>query len=253
MAKKITTKEDIVNPNSICIFTDCSFSKYDKYIVLPDGSTKLIGVTAPAYCIYVGDHMVEQWYNIVPGLSSQEGEHYAIMLAIQAVYRYSHFPKINIFSDSLTTVCAIRERNIRYMYDDPNRLAKMDQKYLIEPIYDLMNNGIPIDFYYVPGHVKMRSDDSIQSAKVSFENNNPWVGKVDLPLVRYIAMGNNAVDEYSTTMLRSYCDSTRPSMYNQYISPIQYFYRPFTPEQIAEYKKLVLYSKERLVDGYFYE
>lgn len=256
MIKRFTSKEDIVNPNSVCIFADSSFARYPKSIESENDDTKYVGDTAPAYCIYIGNHLVEQWYNIVPNLTSQEGEHYAILLAIQAAYRYRFYPKINIFSDSLTTVCALRERNIRYMYNDPERLARMNQQYLVEPVYAIIQNGFPIEFYHVPGHVNIRGDkDAMLRAKESFEHNNPWVGKVDLPLIRFMAMGNCTVDEYSTTMLRSYLDARDEAIntYNHYSDPIHYFYQPFNNAQIAQYKSLVCYSKDKMMDGIYYD
>ena len=250
--KIITYKEMLVNPNSVCIFADCSFARYDKPSIDEHNNSKLIGDTAPAICVYIGDYMVEQYFNIVRGITSQEGEHYAVLLAIQAAYKYRNFPHIRIFSDSSSTIGAIRERNIKYMYEEPDRLAKNDQKFITEPMYDLIQFGIPIEFYHVSGHMSQKDKD-VAHAKEVFEKNNPWVGEVDVPLIRYMIMGNCATDEYSTAMLKTYAKPSPTSMYKECRQAIQYFYRPLSKEQLNEYKRLTSYSKERWVDNHKFE
>lgn len=244
-----TYKEMLVNPSSVCIFADCSFDKYNEPIYDLEGKKRLVGDTAPAYCVYIGDYMVEQRFEIIRGLTSQEGEHYAVFLAIQAAWRYRNFPHIRIFSDSLTTITALRERNIKYMYEEPNRLANTTQKYVIEPMYAIMQTGIPIEFYHVSGHMNQKSEKDLMHAKESFEQRNPWVGEVDIPLIRYTIMGNCATDEYSTAMLRTYAKPSPTSLYHEpKEEAIEYFYRPFTQAQIEYYKSLTFYSKDRWLD-----
>ena len=72
-------------------------------------------------------------------------------------------------------------------------------------IYTILANRIFLEFYHVKGHVDLRNKASLAHAKYLFLKSNPFVGDdATDDLIYYIAMGNNDVDYYSTTILKSF-------------------------------------------------
>ena len=205
-------QSDLFNSDSVCIFTDSSFKESPK---CKSGTS--IGTTAPAYCVYFNNSCIEQDFHILHDSTSQQGEMYAMLLGIRASYRYRNWCKyIRIFSDSQNTVFAIRDRMINWASSTNNGIKILgsdgsikNQNYLMMIVNEIMSNNIPLILYHVKGHVDIKSWESVKHSKELFERSNPFVGKVDDALIYQLAMGNNAVDEYSTVMLRSHINDEK--------------------------------------------
>lgn len=221
-------KYDLFNSDSICIFTDSSFKKYKH---LP--TTTAVGVTAPAFCIYRGDYLIEQGFHILHDSTSQQGELYAMLLGVMASYKYRNFPHIRLFSDNQNAVFSVREWIFKWAMETANGRRTLgpdgrinNQDYIMDIIYTIISNNIYLELYHVKGHVDIKNRDSIQTSRSLFERSNPWVGRIDDPLVFQLAMGNNAVDEYSTVMLRDHIYDDRYST-KDLVKAVEIGYAPF--------------------------
>ena len=235
-------QSDLFNSDSVCIFTDSSFKESPK---CKSGTS--IGTTAPAYCVYFNNSCIEQDFHILHDSTSQQGEMYAMLLGIRASYRYRNWCKyIRIFSDSQNTVFAIRDRMVNWASSTNNGIKILgsdgsikNQGYLMMIVNEIMSNNIPLILYHVKGHVNIKSDPSIISARKTFLQSNPFITKIDNNDIYRIAMGNNAVDEYSTVMLRSNIDNPRYKISKTSKKEISVEYYKF---DINRYSKLVNYK-----------
>jgi len=194
---------DIFNDNSVCIFTDSSFKNMsnDKNIA--------VGITAPSICIYIGTDIVYQDFYILHNSTTQQGELYAILMGVMKSYLYKDYKNIRLFSDSQVSIFGIRDRIFKWVRstkEGKNILGEngsiKNQDYIMDIVYYILYNNIPIEFYHVKGHVK-KSYDSILKAKNTFKNSNNIIEAVDDALIYMISSANNYVDNYSTDMLYS--------------------------------------------------
>lgn len=203
-------KYELFNPDSICIFTDSSFRK-DKHL----SQTIAIGTTAPAYCVYNGDYCIEQGFHILHNSTSQQGELYAMLLGVMVAYKYRNYPHIRIFADNQNAVFSVREWIFKWVMETSNGRHTLgpdgrinNQDYIMDIIYTIISNNIYLEFYHIKGHVNIKDRESVLVAKDLFERSNPFVGRVDDATIYQLAMGNNAVDEYSTVMLRAHINDS---------------------------------------------
>lgn len=186
------------NKKSISIFTDSSYTNIN------DSNT-----ACPGYCIYWDDILIEQGFDIKQNTTSQRGELYAILMAVIASYKYRRY-NIRIFSDSQTSIFAIRYRIFNWINKTNNGEIMLgdegiiqNQDIIMEIVYTILNNNIPIEFYHVKGHVKTYDRESIEHAKEVFMNSN----RTDVPyiitddLINLIIRGNIQVDKYTGFML----------------------------------------------------
>ena len=98
-------KIDLFNDNSVCIFTDASLCKKDNITYICSG-----------VCVYMNDLLVNQVYEILVDCTIQQGELYAILLGVREAVKYTNiFKSIRLFSDSLTSILALRERLFRWI------------------------------------------------------------------------------------------------------------------------------------------
>ena len=75
-------------------------------------------------------------------------------------------------------------------------------------IYTILANQIPLEFYHVKGHVNIKDIPALEHAKEMFVRSNPFIGEdITNELAYFIAMGNNTVDNYSTTFIKSYIEN----------------------------------------------
>lgn len=203
-----TKKSDLFNEESICIFTDSSFKK-NKY----SDPRSAIGTTAPAYCVYHGDYLIEQGFDILHNSTSQQGELHAMLLGVSASFKYNNFPHIRIFADNQNAVFSVREWIFNWVRETESGKAVLgddgrinNQPYIMNIIYTIIANRMYLELYHIKGHVDIKKYNSVKESKELFMRSNPFVGKVDDALIYQLAMGNNAVDEYSTVMLRVHVD-----------------------------------------------
>lgn len=205
---KIAKKEDFFNDETICIFTDASSQEsiFSEGIRSP--------YTAPAYCIYHNNMCIEQGATILLNSTSQQGELYALLLGVQAAVKYKGF-KIKIFGDNQNAIIGIRDWLYKWVIETNNFRSTLgqhgrikNQDYYMDIIYTILSNQIPIELYHVKGHVDIKNVGSLNHAKELFVRSNPFIGD-DLTdeLAYFIAMGNTVVDNYSTTILKSYIEN----------------------------------------------
>lgn len=209
------SQSNIFNNNSICIFTDASFKRNPEC-----KSGTAIGTTAPAYCVYYNNSCIEQGFDILHDSTSQQGELFAMLMGISASYKYRNLCNyIRIFSDSQNTVFAIRDRMFKWVSDTNNGkkfLGKdgsiKNQDYLMMIVNEILTNNIPLILYHVKGHVNIKNEGNVNRARKMFIQSNPFATGINNNVICKIAMGNNAVDEYSTVMLRNNIDNPRYQM-----------------------------------------
>lgn len=191
--------EYFFNDNSITIFTDASF----RNSCIPG-----VGTTAPAALVYHNDKLIETNFNILHYTTSQVGELHAILLGVMLAYKYRNY-KIRLFSDSMNSIFAIRDRIFKWvnMYNNgSNNLGDngtiKNQEDIMQIIYYIISNNIPMEFYHVKGHVKTNDKQSMKHAKDIFYYSNSYV--LDNNTLRIISDRNNAVDMFSTKMLKEH-------------------------------------------------
>lgn len=231
-------KSDLFNDESICIFTDSSFKRY-KFI--PIGTA--LGVTAPAYCVFKNDIMIEQGFEILHNSTSQQGELRALLLGIMASYKYRDYPHIRIFGDNQNAIFGVREwifnwvrqsNNGGCVFGENGRINNQD--YIMENIYAILSNNIFLEFYHVKGHVNIRKRSDVEISRKLFQRSNPFVGRIDDALVYQLAAGNNTVDQYSSAML------------NLYFNDSNYDTRDLTPAISIGYKPIDMNQYIKLVN-----
>jgi len=229
-------KSDLFNDESICIFTDSSFKNQSK-----DRSVA-VGTTAPAFCIYNGDKLIDQGFSILHNSTSQKGELYAVLLGIMRSYFYRDYKHIRLFSDSMNSIFAIRERIftwVRSTNNGGNVLGENgrinNQDYIMDIIYYIISNNIPIEFFHVKGHVNPRFTSDIKHSTSVFKFSNNVIGHVDEALIYQLAEGNNYVDLYSTTKLKQHLNN--PLYFTDGLTPaLTIGYAPF---DMSNYLSLV--------------
>lgn len=172
-----------------------------------------IGVTAPAFMVYKNDILIDKGFHILHNSTSQQGELYAVLLGVMNSWKYTKFgDHIRLFSDSLNTIFAIRDRIfnwVRMTNEGKNVLGDggkiNNQDYIMDIVYYIMYNQIPIEFFHVKGHVNIHNKESFDHACRVFSSSNyslcEWP---DFKLIKTVSEYNNAVDKYSTNMLRNY-------------------------------------------------
>lgn len=139
-----------------------------------------------------------------------------MLLGVMAAYKYRAYPHIRLFSDNQNAVFAVREWIFKWVMETNNGKNTLgpegrinNQDYIMDIIYTIISNNMFIELYHVKGHVNIKDRESVLNSKYLFERSNPFVGRVYDDLIYMLAMGNNAVDEYSTVMLRSHIGDER--------------------------------------------
>ena len=104
---KTLRKNNIFNDQSISIFTDASFRAYNKY--------SGVGTVCSGACVYNNDILIDQQFYIQKNKTVQQGELYAILMGVSMAYKYRNFGTIRLFSDSQTSIFAIRDRIFKWL------------------------------------------------------------------------------------------------------------------------------------------
>jgi ribonuclease HI len=170
--------ESVYNTNTLNIFCDAS--------VKPKIELSCYG--AVALC---QDVPVDIELRFSSKSNSTIGEAKAFREATRLVNRYKNqFQYINIFSDSLETVKAIRYKSFII-----SNKYKQIQSILLESISNLdasLENRLSI--YHQRGHID-NSMESILTAGYDFLKFNNMIGTIDMNLIRYISMYNSYIDQ----------------------------------------------------------
>ena len=220
-------KRSLFNNNSICIFTDSAYT---------DGSI------CAGFCTYRNEIVIDQGYNILHKTTSQRGELLGLYMGIiNAIYYYNLGFKVRVFSDSLNSVLAIRERIFKWInatktgmtiYLGDDGLIK-NQDYIMNIVNLILYSGAYIEFYHVKGHVKVDDISSLAHAKEVFKSSNKIIDVED-ELVRLLANANNQVDRYLNTMIGLYLND---NSHNHLDVPVSYEYNENF--DLESYRKLV--------------
>lgn len=226
---KVLKKWNIFNDQSISIFTDASFKAFGKYNGL--------GTVCSGACVYNNDILIDQQYFIDTNKTVQQGELYAILMGISMMYRYRNFKNIRLFSDSQTSIFAIRDRifkwlNLQKKYggvlDEGGEIKNVD--YIMNIVHTLLANNIPIELYHVKGHVNVNSNDSVINAINVFRSSNNINLNIDYDLIKQLAICNDQVDRFTKFMLNYNTD------YASYRNAISFDYNGI---DINSYRSLV--------------
>lgn len=227
MIKYMLRKRSLFNNNSVCIFTDSAYTE---------------GSICAGFCTYRNEIIIDQGYNILHDNTSQRGELLGIYMGIMnAIYYFNLGFKVRLFSDSLNSILAIRNRIFKWVQDTRNGSCTYlgqdgsikNQDYIMNIIYLILYSNIQIEFYHVKGHVKIDDISSLAYAKEVFKTSNGF-GDVEDELIRLLANANNQVDRYLNTMIGLYLNE---ESHNHLEIPITFDYTDrFDPE---EYRKLV--------------
>ena len=227
----ILKKSDIFNKNSICIFTDASYTNIDNSNSVCSGA-----------CVYCKDLLIDQTFTIMHNSTVQRGELYAILLGVQKAFEYRQYQNIRLFSDSQTSIFAIRDRIFNWIRRNKSEnvlgengsISNLD--FIMDIVYEILSNNVRIEFYHVKGHVKQNDYDSIMNAKRVFKESNQITIPIDDELIYSLAIGNDQVDRYSGYMLeRFYQDPLYIS--NNLRNAVSIGYAPF---DTRKYHNLVM-------------
>lgn len=196
-------KRDLFDKDKICIFTDASYCNDNN------------GSSCSGYCIYHDDILIEQDYHIDINTTTQRGELYAILMGINASYKYRNY-EINLFSDSQTSIFAIRDRYSRWYKDTMSGMHVLgddgtikNQDLISAIVTKIAENRIPVSLYHNKGHVRINYERDIAYAKNVFKKSNYISEDIEDLLILRICNGNNQVDEYTRFMLSKYLEYAR--------------------------------------------
>lgn len=226
---KVLKKWNIFNDQSISIFTDASFKAFGKYNGL--------GTVCSGACVYNNDILIDQQYFIDTNKTVQQGELYAILMGISMMYKYRNFKNIRLFSDSQTSIFAIRDRIFKWLNLQKKYGGVLDEggeiknvNYIMNIVHTLLANNIPIELYHVKGHVNVNSNDSVINAINVFRSSNNINLNIDYDLIKQLAICNDQVDRFTKFMLNYNTD------YASYRNAINFDYNGI---DINSYRSLV--------------
>lgn len=222
----IVELENIFNPNSVCIFTDSSCWKYKE--------NNSVGVTAPAYMVWIGDVCVESGYNILHNASSDQGELRALLLGIAASYKYkmSGIQNVRLFSDSAYSIKSVRDWIFTWVNSTDNcggnylgiNGCTKNQDYILDIVYTILGNGYYVELYHTKGHMNNRKHRDIKITKNVFGKQNPFMPPISTRLASRLDFCNDTVDNYSTTMLAASIGDLNYTHQNTLAVPFVYDY-----------------------------
>lgn len=223
-------KRHMFNSRSVSIFTDASLKTVNGRVSICSG-----------YSLYIGDILVEQNFNIIHNITINQGELSAISMGIMAASRYRQFENIRLFSDSQTSIFAIRDRIFKWMSQSQygsligTSGEVSNQDYIMNVIYYILDTTLRIDFYHVKGHIKEHDYYELQHAKSVFTRSNFINDNIDDEFIRQICIGNNQIDRYTGLMLDMYINEHQYNL-DGMTQAITIGYTPFDTEQ---YKALI--------------
>lgn len=223
----MVTKSMIFNDCSVNIFTDASICKINNYTY-----------GCPGYSVYIGESMIDEGCCIDYGTTNNISELNAIFIGVKQAQKYQNYKYIRIFSDSQTSVFALRDRifnwinNVKdgYLYgSSKNPIANQDK--IMEIIYYIIYNNIRIEFYHQKGHVDFNNSNSLLNALRVFKDSNSIRSDIDLEVIRMISYANDHVDKFTKSVLKN-TTLKQSNLYNA----ISFGYTPF---DINNYKQLI--------------
>lgn len=223
-------KRHMFNSQTVNIFTDASLKSIHGRVSV-----------CPGYSLYIGDILVEQDFTILRDATVNQGELHAITMGIMAANRYRQFEHINLFSDSQTSIYAIRDRIFKWIQNTNNGNligttgSISNQDYIMTIIYYILETTLRINLFHVKGHIKEHDYYELQRAKSVFLRSNLVNDNIDDEFIRQVCIGNNQIDRYTGLMLDMYINHIQYDT-NGMSEAFTIGYAPFDTEQ---YKTLI--------------
>lgn len=225
------SKSQLCNNRSVAIFTDASLKTVN-------------GVTSvcPGYAIYLNGVLIEQNFYILHNATVNQGELYAIMMGVYASVRYRQIGQLRLFSDSQTSIFAIRDRIFKWINnvkEDDGLLRGGDgqvilnQDRIMDVIYLVMAQNLPIEFYHLKGHINPNDANDMKKQREVFARSNGLTDTIDNELLRWISQCNDYIDRYTGIMLDMHIADQQ---FVQHPNAITMGYVPF---DTIRYKQLI--------------
>lgn len=235
----LESESSLFNKNTLNIFTDASVCQKDHN-------------TCPGFVSYIGKDRINEKYLILDHSTNNEGEIYAIYMAItEAILKKPFISRINIFSDSRISVMGLREwifnwiqnRKDSVLYNSSGEIVK-NQELFLNCVFLILKYNLKIHLYHVRGHMNPGNETDVHKFIDSFKAHNECVFFQPSISLAIAMMNCNAhIDNLTRNFLERYGNDSTVFHYNPkidtLISPIY-----SNPIDMDKYKKLV--------SGHFY-
>lgn len=223
--------------NNINIFTDASLVNYNGKSIVCSG-----------YIVVKNNIIIDSNFKVINDSTSEYGELYSVLLGIQASIKYKNlFMEMNLFSDSNSTVNALRE--FVFKWDKTNDYFIKKRGGIVK-YHDLISfiinivvfNEIPISFYNQRGHLDCNDDNDVNSQINFFKKNNSI--DLDIETSKKICYYNYFIDMLTRTNLKKI-------VFDKNFTDENYSKRKFpigivlSEKMLNKYSKLINYDKYR--------
>lgn len=197
------------------VFADASITT--RKVILPNGERCAYYVSCAGTAIIQRDEdyrgnivpiVLQENYSIYHDCTNNMGELLSILNAIRLGHNILKFNKsthLNIISDSKISIFGLRDWIFNWINKSHGGILYgssgpvLNQRLILQIIYEIIMNGDFIRFYHVRGHQKTKSDIFIDS----FSRENGFkVTDIDPRLPNYLIQCNDRVDVFSRDMLK---------------------------------------------------
>jgi len=178
---------------------------YDTLNIFTDASVDGI-FSAPGYIAYYGNepcHALSKW---LLNSTNNEGEVYAIKMALLYAANFPQVKNINIFSDSLITVNGLNDwiknwiKNVRSgkMYSSSG-MEVANQSIFLDCIKIITYYNINVRFYHVDGHKDCNNKRHVQKFMNDFQRDNHI--NLDMAFAMFLMKCNSDIDRFTRDQL----------------------------------------------------
>lgn len=192
--------EDVFNNVSVNVFTDASILNINN-----------ITVGCAGYCTVINSNIINYSYKFIQGTSSNEAEFLAIYLGLEQLQRYNNGNyNLRLFSDSQTSIFALRDRIFNWIKPDRDHLIGSNnkpianEKMIMQCIDYILRYDLNVGLFHQKGHVSINNIESILNAANVFRNSNYISDDIDLDIIVKISYANDYVDKFTKEKLREY-------------------------------------------------
>lgn len=192
--------KDVFNNASVNIFTDASILNINNMIVGCAG-----------YCTVIDSSIINYGYKFIQETSNNEAEFLAIYLGLEQLQRYNNSNyNLRLFSDSQTSIFALRDRIFNWIKPNKDHLIGSNnkpvanEKMIMQCVELILRNELNIGLYHQKGHVSINNMESILNAANVFKNSNYISDDIELDIIVKISYANDYVDKFTKEKLREY-------------------------------------------------
>lgn len=183
-----------------------------------------------AVAVY-NDKIIDEYYRINTDTTVNEGELRGIRSSLELALKYRYqFKTINLFSDSLYTVNALRDHSNSWHWDYgkntyvyPTGTIIANQELIYECLcllWELMKTNI-VCIYHQKGHVT-RKRNGLEKACTKFKKYNNLREAPTQETMSYLSYYNDYVDKHTRFVLHR-----TDTIHNEFIDPINFVPRPY--------------------------